>query len=142
MSDNTYTMRRVGQHLEGLNGIRFQRAMKNEESGKYEVTLDVFSVEPVNLQNVLRSRKQARQDGDGTLSIDIESISFVPRASTRLPRLVYHLNVSSYHSGTCASIRLIVSGAPLTATRAFPEGRVDTVDMRLRAEENWKRRRM
>ena len=134
-------MRRVGQHFEGLDGIRFQWAMENEESGKSEVTLDFLTVKLVNLQNVFRSRNQARQE-DGTLSMDIESISFVPRASTRLPRLVYHLNVSSYHSGTCASIRLIVSGAPLTATRALPEGRVDTVDMRLRAEENWKRRRM
>lgn len=135
-------MRRVGQHFEGFNGIRFQRAMENKKSGKCEVTLDFLTVELVNLQNMLRSRKQAGRDENGTLSMDIESISFVPRARTRLPRLVYHLNVSSYHSGTCASIRLIVSGAPLTATSAFPEGRVDTVDMRLRAEENWKRRRM
>ena len=77
-----------------------------------------------------------------TLSTLIVSISFAPKAKTRLPLLVYHLYVSSYHSGHSFNMPLIVSGAPFTAARVPPPGREDIVDMRLRAEENWKRRRM
>jgi hypothetical protein len=69
------------------------------------------------------------------------SISFAPSANAQLPRLVYHLYVSSYHTGQSFNMPLIVSGAPLTEARVFPPGRDEMVDMRLRAEENWKRRR-
>ena len=69
------------------------------------------------------------------------SISLYPSASTRLPLRVYHLNVSSYSLGTSFSMRLIVSGAPLVATMHRPFGRLDTVLMRLSADENWNRRR-
>ena len=37
---------------------------------------------------------------------------------------------------------LIVSGAPFTAPINSPEGRAATVDIRLRADEKWNRRRM
>lgn len=75
-----------------------------------------------------------------TLSEDKASISFMARAKTRLPLRVNHLYVSSYPFGTTVSMVLMVSGAPLTAIRSLPPGRLEMVDMRLRAEENWKRR--
>ena len=37
---------------------------------------------------------------------------------------------------------LIVSGAPFTAPISSPEGKAETVDIRLRADEKWNRRRM
>jgi len=37
---------------------------------------------------------------------------------------------------------LMVSGAPFTAPISSPEGRAETVDIRLRADEKWNRRRM
>lgn len=37
---------------------------------------------------------------------------------------------------------LIVSGAPFTAPISSPEGRAEIVDIRLRADEKWNRRRM
>lgn len=56
-------MRRVGQHFEGLNSIRFQRAMENEESGKCEVTFDFLSVELVDLQMCSdRDSKRAKRE--------------------------------------------------------------------------------
>ena len=75
-----------------------------------------------------------------TLSEDNASISFMASAKTRLPLRVNHLYVSSYPFGTTLSIVLMVSGAPFTAIKSFPPGKLETVDMRLRAEENWKRR--
>ena len=66
----------------------------------------------------------------------------MPSARTRLPRRVNHLYVSSYFSGTVANIVLMVSGAPLTATKPRPPESVDTVDMRFKAEENWNLRRI
>lgn len=63
-------------------------------------------------------------------------------ASTRLPLLVYHLNVSSYQSGTLRSIALMVSGAPFTQASVLLLCNIETVDIRFRAEENWNLRRM
>ena len=37
------------------------------------------------------------------------------------------------------SIVLIISGAFFTTIRSFPLGKLEMVDMHLRAEENWKR---
>lgn len=34
----------------------------------------------------------------------------------------------------------MVSGAPFTAMRSLPPGKLEMVDIRLRAEENWNRR--
>lgn len=75
-----------------------------------------------------------------TLSEDNASISFMARANTRLPLRVNHLYVSSYPFGTTLSMVLIVSGAPFTDIRSLPPGKLEIVDIRLRAEENWKRR--
>ncbi len=43
--------------------------------------------------------------------------------------LVYHLYVSSYHSGRTLEIPLIISVTPLTAAIVFPPGNEETVDM-------------
>ena len=50
-------MRRVCQHFERLDGIRFQRAMENEESRECKVTFDFLPVKLVNLRKVFRPRK-------------------------------------------------------------------------------------
>jgi len=75
-----------------------------------------------------------------TLSEDNAFVSFMARAKTRLPLRVNHLYVSSYPFGATLSMVLMVSGAPFTAIRSLPPGKLEMVDMRLRAEENWKRR--
>lgn len=68
-----------------------------------------------------------------------------PNAKTLLPRRVYHLYVSSYHSGTCTYMLFKVSGAPFTAATHFLPCVSETeemVDIRLSADENWYRRRI
>lgn len=42
-------MRRIGKHLEHINGIRFERAVEDEETSKLELALDFVSVDVVNL---------------------------------------------------------------------------------------------
>lgn len=134
---NTYPVRRVSQHLESFDSILLKGTLENQKASKCQPTLYIFPCQLVDLKMPLRiSKENVCNEHDGTLSIDIGSISFVPRARTRLPRLLYHLYVASYHSGTLASMVLIVSGAPFTATSDLPFGRVDTVDIRLSAEEN------
>jgi hypothetical protein len=120
--------------------------MENQESSKHQMTLHRLSRQFIDLPPTttisLTHHQRSPKTNIHTLSTPIASISFTPSANTRLPRLVYHLYVSSYHSGHTLNIPLIVSGAPLTAAIVFPPGNEETVDMRLRAEENWKRRRM
>lgn len=42
-------MRRVIEHLESFNGIRFERTVEDEETSKIELALHVISMDLVNL---------------------------------------------------------------------------------------------
>ena len=48
----TYPMGRVGQHLQGFNGIGFEWTMKDKESRKGERALNFLSGEFVNLKGL------------------------------------------------------------------------------------------
>ncbi len=84
----------ICQHLECIHRIRLERGMKNQKPGKFELTFDFIPIQLLDLM-VLSGGHPKNVVLIRALSIEIDSYSFIPSASTRLPRRVYHLYVSS-----------------------------------------------
>lgn len=89
-------MRRVCEHFDRFDSIRLQWAMENEESSELEATLDLVTSQLVDLRNNTGSENSNNYTyGSITLSVVKAGIDLEAKAKTRLPRLVYHLYVSS-----------------------------------------------
>ena len=142
MIRNAYPMRRIRQHLQRLHSILLQRTMEHQEPSKCQAIFNSIAMQLVDLPTSGQLVPPVANQHTRTFSTLILSIFLIPSASTLLPRLVNHLYVSSYPSGTTFNIPLIVSGAPFAATKICPCGVLAIVDMRFKADENWKRRRM
>ena len=50
----TYSMGRISQHLQGLDSIRFEWTVEDQESRKIEITLDLVSSSVVDLESAPR----------------------------------------------------------------------------------------
>lgn len=50
-NSSTYAMGGVVKHLDGLDSVGLQGTVENEETGKLEITFDVFSIELVDLES-------------------------------------------------------------------------------------------
>jgi len=67
-------VRRIGQHLESLDGIGLERAVEDQESSESESNLDLIPSELVDL------RGRRKEDG-GQLSTNSPSFDYIPACS-------------------------------------------------------------
>lgn len=77
-SDHDAPVRRIGQHLERLDRILFQRAVENQKPGKDQVALDLLPSEVVNLHMRMSTWTQRTAIGQ-TYLIKVQAVHFFER---------------------------------------------------------------
>ncbi len=82
----TYPMRGIRKHTQGVDGIRLERAVEHQESGEVKVALHVVSRDMINLVDSI-SASTFVETSCLTLSA-VKDMVLIPKARTRLPRLV------------------------------------------------------